>query len=163
VLQKVQFTGSQRKKNERFYRYFLMKKDSLKITAKDTFKDELSNACKGLVFISETDADVEPYLGSMSDEISKAAFLDELGLQPETTIDETPFDLFFDRLTLARDWHGSTERRRTEMFAKLKEVLEDNLDGLRVFRIGTIRIDIYVIGLDSEGRVTGIKTSAVET
>jgi hypothetical protein len=42
-------------------------------------------------------------------------------------------------------------------------LLEENLADLTVFRIGSIRIDIYVVGLDADGNLAGIKTKAVET
>ncbi len=44
-----------------------------------------------------------------------------------------------------------------------KNLLEANLRDLRVFKIGEIQIDIYVVGLDVENNLTGIQTKAVET
>jgi hypothetical protein len=41
--------------------------------------------------------------------------------------------------------------------------LKENLRDLKVYRIGRIEIDIYVIGIDSQNNLMGIKTKAVET
>jgi hypothetical protein len=42
-------------------------------------------------------------------------------------------------------------------------LLEGNLRDLRVFKVGRIELDIYVVGINSEGILMGIKTKAVET
>ncbi len=46
---------------------------------------------------------------------------------------------------------------------RTEELLENNLKGLKVFKIGKIQLDVYVVGIDAEGKLTGIKTNAVET
>jgi len=45
----------------------------------------------------------------------------------------------------------------------LKILLEKKLKELKVFKIGKIQLDIYVVGLDAESNLTGIQTKAVET
>ncbi len=40
---------------------------------------------------------------------------------------------------------------------------EKNLRDLKVFKIGKIQIDVYVVGLDAEDNLLGIETKAVET
>ena len=39
----------------------------------------------------------------------------------------------------------------------------DLMKDLKVFKVGQIELDIYVVGLDSQGVLTGITTKAVET
>jgi hypothetical protein len=41
--------------------------------------------------------------------------------------------------------------------------LENELEDIRVIRVGRIQVDIYVIGNTKDGEVAGIKTFAVET
>jgi hypothetical protein len=41
--------------------------------------------------------------------------------------------------------------------------MNDNLSGIRIFRFGRIRIDIFIVGRAKSGRLIGVRTFAVET
>ena len=71
--------------------------------------------------------------------------------------------MFFERLTAEKDWHSAKEKVRAEKFRALKRVLEDNLSELKVFKIGRVRKDIFIVGLDKDGRLVGARTESVET
>jgi hypothetical protein len=66
-------------------------------------------------------------------------------------------------LTEIQDWFGDEEKETAQKFARLRELLEKNLRDLKVFKVGKIQLDVYVVGLDAESKLTGIKTKAVET
>ena len=74
-----------------------------------------------------------------------------------------PFEEFFSRLTRVQDWHAEAEKERVRRFLKLRKLLRENLKETTVLRIGRIRIDIYVVGVDRYGKLAGIRTKAVET
>ncbi|MGB7069267.1 MAG: nuclease A inhibitor family protein [Pyrinomonadaceae bacterium] len=131
----------------------------------ESFFRELKRACSGLVYISETDAEIVPFRlietrSSIVDTLREDASIDLTGTEP---VDESNFDEFFDRLTLERDWHGDEERRSTMKFGRVRDLLSKNLSDLKVFRFGRVRIDIFVVGSDKKGKLVGIKTRAVET
>ena len=126
------------------------------------FQRELKAACRSLQFVSETDADIIPFSAAAPSSGSLRSYLKTLEIT-SAEIEEVAFDNFFDRLTKEKDWFGPTEKDRAEQFAKLREVLETNLEKLRVIRVGKVQIDIYVVGLDANGRLAGVKTKAVET
>jgi hypothetical protein len=128
-----------------------------------SFDEELAEASDSLVYISETDSPVVPFSGEPSEEITAEAVLKQTGKPMNTTVEERSFAEFFERLTRDRDWFSDAERARAKKFLELQRLLEENLCGLKVFRFGRIRIDIYVVGLDNEGRLKGISTFAVET
>ena len=48
-------------------------------------------------------------------------------------------------------------------FLELQKLLEENLRELKVFRIGRIQLDIFVVGIDKSGSLIGVSTKAVET
>ena len=64
---------------------------------------------------------------------------------------------------MKQDWYGAEEKHNAERFARLQNLLEENLRDLKVFKIGRIEIDVYVVGLDQNNELIGIKTKAVET
>ena len=55
------------------------------------------------------------------------------------------------------------EKENAKKFGELYALLDERLRDLTLFRFGTIRIDIIVAGIDSEGNAAGIRTFAVET
>lgn len=136
-----------------------MPKDSLK----EAFLKDLENACKGLVYISETDAEIEPFIGRKARSSTTKGILIAIGKEDEAKIEEVTFDEFFCRLIKKQDWHSVEETKRRRSFAKLKKLLADELSDLKVFRFGKVRIDIYVVGFLPDGTVAGIRTRSVET
>lgn len=126
-------------------------------------KDALHRACKGLFYPSETDAPIVPFFGARTEGGTREKIVRELGLSEGDEVEERPFIEFFSRLTRIQDWFAAPEIENAERFVKLQKLLEGNLKYLTVLRTGRIQIDIYVVGIDSDGNVAGIKTKAVET
>jgi hypothetical protein len=126
------------------------------------FQSDLKAACRSLTYISETDADVIPFVSQEPATRSIASYLAALEITSKE-IEEREFDNFFVRLTSEKDWHGPREKQRSMRWSKLRGVLEKSLDDIRVIRVGKIRLDIYVAGVDASGRLAGVKTKAIET
>jgi hypothetical protein len=124
---------------------------------------DLEKACEKLIYISETDSPVEPFLDSAIDEITKDSVAKALGRKPAEALEEIELHTFFEKLTRDRDWHTDAQQLLTKRFAELEKLLTENLDDCKVFRFGTIRIDILVAGRDGEGNLAGVRTVAVET
>ncbi len=126
--------------------------------------NKIENACDGLVYISETDAPVTPFLGDVVEgEVRSDTILRQTGNQENEKVRETSFEKFFGRLTADREWHGEREQTRAMKFLDLQKLIEENLTDPKVFKIGDIRIRIYAVGIDSGRRLLGIMTHAVET
>lgn len=120
----------------------------------------LENACRGLLYISETDAPIVPVLierpGSPLEETVR-------DLEPEGSMATRTLDEFFDGLTKYQIWHGDEERKRVRQFRRVERMLLDNLEEPKVFKIGRIRFRIFVLGYDAAGNIAGIRTGSVET
>ncbi len=124
---------------------------------------KIEHACEGLIYISETDAPIQPFFGQPTDTVTGEIILQQACLPTEANIEERNFDEFFARLTTIKDWFGDKETARAKKFLKLKTLLEENLNDLKVFRFGTIRIYIFAVGIDKDGILIGVTTKAVET
>ncbi len=129
----------------------------------EDFFEALKTACEGLIYISETDAPITPVSGPEAKAVTASLILEYIAKDGDPPVEEKNFDEFFDRLTAVQDWHGDREKEKTKKFLELRQLLEENLGDLKVFRIGRVRIDILVAGLDSGRRLAGIRTTAVET
>lgn len=128
----------------------------------ERFIDAFAEVCRGLVYISETDADLKPLFADEPRSRTLRSYLEVLGID-EKKVEEISFDKFFARLTTEKDWHRAPDKKRTRRFSKLKAFLEENLEDLRVIRVGRIRIDIYIVGVGPDGQLAGVRTNAIET
>jgi len=126
-------------------------------------KSKLEIASRDLTYISETDATVVPVFGGRVNGSSSAEMLAAVNAPDKMPVDETDLDQFFARLTTYRDWFDAREKINANGFAKLESLLKAELHNLKVLRLGKIKIDIYVIGIDEDGKVAGVKTKAIET
>ena len=125
--------------------------------------EQIKNAAQGLFYISETDAEIMPFVGTTAEKVDKEEILKQTKAMPGKTVEERKFSDFFARLTEIQDWFEDEEKVTAQKFTVLKEVLENNIRDLKVFKIGKVELDIYVVGLDSENTFLGIQTKAVET
>ncbi len=143
------------------------KKKSVLTDEKKTIDTDLTEKIKkitaGLSYTSETDAKIVPFVGEKVETITDAEVVRENKSPADTPVEERDFAEIFGYLTQIQEWFGDEEKATAAKFCELKELLENNLRDLKVYRIGKIQIDIYVIGLDSENNMAGIKTKAVET
>jgi hypothetical protein len=125
--------------------------------------EQIKEAAASLYYVSETDAEILPFVGEAAKVISKEEILSQVKGAADSPVEVRNFTEFFARLTEIQDWFGDEEKETARKFAHLKQLLEKNLRDLIVFKVGKIQLDIYVVGLNTENKLAGIKTKAVET
>jgi hypothetical protein len=140
-----------------------MKEDSPARLSSEALQKALAKVCEKLIYISETDSPVEPFIDSNINEISEEEVARALNRRPSEAKEQVDLNIFFEKLTRERDWHDEAHKKRAKRFADLEKILRANLDDPGVFRFGTIRIDIFAVGRDSSGKLAGVRTMAVET
>lgn len=126
------------------------------------FAEQIAETVAGLTYMSETDAEIKPFRGEQADSVTAETLLKQIG-KTDVKIEEISFDEFFAPLIKIQNWFGEEERKMTEKFVRLKNLLKENLIEKKVFRLGKKEIDIFVVGLDAENVLSGIQTKAVET
>lgn len=127
------------------------------------FIEQINKLCENLFYMSETDAAVLPFAGEKTETVTAGEVLKQTGTAADSPVEEKAFSDFFARLTKIQDWYGDEEKATVQKYADLRDFLEKNLKDLKIFRIGSIQIDIYMVGLDAEGKLMGAQTKAVET
>ena len=116
----------------------------------DTLLTTLKKATKGLLYPSEYDEPLEPFIWEHAK--NTLTEVRRLSGQPSKHRCRTiSADVFFSELT------------EVEGFSKLYETLKETLTDLKVYRFGAANITVYVVGRDANGRLAGFKTRAVET
>lgn len=130
---------------------------------------KLTAAIKDLYYISETDAPFETFVWQREkdaepfSEVSAADVLRFAGKDANTTVREQSLEDFFRTPTTEQDWHGDEEKETVRRFRELKNLLETELKNAKVFKVGEIEMDVYIVGIDADGNLAGVKTKAVET
>lgn len=119
----------------------------------EELKGNISEASAGLIYISETDAAIEPFEGGAADAVTADNLLGQVGAAADSQVEERGFEEIFERLI----------RLNGARFGVLKTELEQNLRDVKVFKVGRINVDIYIVGLDADGNLSGVQTKAVET
>lgn len=127
----------------------------------NSFSDQIKTIVKDLYYISETDSEIFSFVGEKAASVSAEELLRQLGRTDP--VEEREFEDFFKRLTEMQEWFGDEETATANKFSSLKELLLKNLKDLKVFKVGKIEVDIYIVGLNSENILAGVWTKAVET
>jgi hypothetical protein len=125
----------------------------------------LTEAAKDLLYPSESDYPFEYFEWDLSEgnPLTDALVRKYTSRGSDAPVKEVSFTDFFGRLTEVRDWYGEEEKATVERFAVLRDRLSQLLADLRVFRVGTVEIDVYIVGKSPSGKWVGLRTKSVET
>ncbi len=130
---------------------------------RDNILSKISRASDGLVYISETEAPIKIFLCEQESNETIEKTLLRHTQTTDVQIEAISFDSFFERLTTDKDRHNAKEKERVKKFCALRQTLMDNLSELKVFKIGRVRKEIFVVGRDKDDRLVGVRTESVET
>ena len=115
----------------------------------------LQRASRGLRMPSEEDAPFEAFLWEDDGGELTATRLRQLAGVPEGVgVEEDSLEGLW-RTVPAED---------KEKFERLRQAIQQQLSGVRVFRVGDEpQKDVYIVGQTPDGKLAGLKTSVVET
>jgi len=124
-------------------------------------KASLTQLCAGLVYISETDADIRiADLGPLEPGVT--AIAKAVG-STDGSGEVSSVEEFFSPLIAVYDDATPERAARAKRFLELRSWLEENLRDLAVYKFGGVRKQVYVLGRAEDGRLIGISTEAVTT
>ena len=118
----------------------------------DPVLDALRQACQGLLFISESEAPLEPFpwTGTEPNNASAAA---RAGAAVHAPVECITLDQFF----------RAVSKEDRPQFDKLGDVLRKNLSAIQVYKVGEAEKAVFIVGKTADGRWLGVKTTVVET
>ncbi len=82
---------------------------------------------------------------------------------PDDPVELRTIDEFFAIATAQEDWHDREEWETVQRFQNLVSILKQNLWQLQVYRVGSVEIDAYIVGVTDGGGLAGLSTKLVET
>jgi hypothetical protein len=126
-----------------------------------TITETLTQASQGLLMPSESDYPFEVFVWE-DVELTPENILELTNYPPATSIEQVELDYFFRNVAKEKDWHDEIQKENVAKFKKLVQVIKDNLAELRVYRIGSIEVNVYIAGKTHDG-VAGLATKVIET
>jgi hypothetical protein len=117
--------------------------------------EALAKASKGLLFPSETDAPLEPFLWEGGgDKLTKDRVRQLAGAPKGAGVEETTLD----------DLLSTVPEEDRPQFDKLAAAVKSQLSGVKVYKVGDDpEKQVYIVGKTSDGKWAGLKTTVVET
>lgn len=123
----------------------------------------ITAAADGLLMPSESDYPFEPFSWSGPEPLTPELLLTLLGLPSDTPVEVGDALTLLDRLATIQEWFGEYEQYIAARFATLRDTITAHLTDLTLYRIGTIRITMIIVGRDYTGATVGLRTLAIET
>lgn len=123
----------------------------------------LQEATEGLLFMSEYDYPFEVIRRNGSEQLSPEYFRKVAGADSSAKVEETTVEEFFRVPAGEQEWKDEAQLAEARRYQRLQNELEENLTGIKVYRVGEIHIGVYVVGMSAEGNWLGVSTRVVET
>jgi Nuclease A inhibitor-like protein len=110
--------------------------------------NRFNTAVDGLYYSSESDYPFEVFVvqGEFATSLSADTLLQQLKKPQNQSVDTLTLDQFFTPLTSIDHQQGESAKAIAQRFQTLATLICDTLTHITVYRIGTIEIDIYIVG-----------------
>lgn len=129
---------------------------------KTSLLQTIEETTRGLLYPSESDFPITPYSYG-EQEPTVAALLERCGLPADSPFEETTLAFMFEGFMEVDEYSSEKWRKQAERFRSLWDLLEKNLDDVRVFRLGEVDMEVFVLGRHPCGTWLGFRTNVVET
>ncbi|AII54176.1 nuclease A inhibitor family protein [Hymenobacter sp. APR13] len=124
---------------------------------------QLQQLTKGLLFLSESDAALEPVsYDAPAGPLTDAALLQAVGAEAGTKVEAQELTLFLRNHTADDGVLG--DPAQANRFKALQMYLKQELQDVKVYRVGTgPQVQAYALGRTASGKLAGFKTVLTET
>ncbi|NEP41648.1 MAG: nuclease [Okeania sp. SIO2H7] len=125
----------------------------------------LCESSKDLLWTSESDYPFVVFLWELDQEIELdiPTFLELTKNPPDTSIKSLIFESFLAIAVTPKDWHDERKEEEVKRYQNLVAILEECLKDLRVYKIGEVTVDVYIVGTTPSGDLAGLSTVSIET
>ncbi|MGF1540354.1 MAG: nuclease A inhibitor family protein [Pleurocapsa sp.] len=124
--------------------------------------ERLQQLSEKLLWPSESDYPWETIALENVDDL-EAKLLAIIDSPAETKIEIQELDRFFSRVTEEKDWYNEEEIAQCKGYQNLVAFLKNHLKDIKVYRVGEIEVNCYILGKTESGAIAGLFTMSVET
>ena len=129
------------------------------MTAKE-ITDRLSTLYKDLLFPSESEYPLEPFTWESATLIPET-ILTRSHKPSATPIESITLEDFFAPVVIDEDWFEDEDRAIAKRYRDMQGLIS-KLENAKVFKVGKIEIDVYIVGAIGPDLI-GLKTTVIET
>jgi hypothetical protein len=129
---------------------------------KDAILQRLQELVQRLYFMSESDYPLEVVYVE-AEALTDKKVRELAGALEEAGIETVDLSYFFRNMTKVADETDEASRQKAEGFQALQAYMEQHLDNIRVYRVGSIEITVLTLGAVTEGGYVGFRTTVVES
>lgn len=129
----------------------------------EEIQKQLEQAVAGLLFMSEADYPFEIVSWGARSEMTSDDVRRQAGAAPDAPVQVVSPEKFFGGAMSEPEWKGEDELAAARRYQALVRLLKENLDDLKVYRVGEINIPVYIVGRTPNGNWLGLSTRVVET
>ncbi|QIR36057.1 nuclease [Tolypothrix sp. PCC 7910] len=127
--------------------------------------EKLKQVSNNLLMVSESEYPFEVFFwsGKSKESLTNQKLLQLTGHPQDTAIEIVDLDYFFRNFSQEQEWHDEIQKQNVQKFQSLIKTLKDNLTDIKLYRLGTVNIDVYIVGQTLSQELAGISTKLVET
>jgi hypothetical protein len=129
----------------------------------DPALEKIRLAANGLLFMSESDSPLEPLVLKSSAEGLQNELKTLCATDAVERIEVQDVEYFFRNQVKTYPGYNKEQTDRAARFVQLIKTLHDNLSDIKVYRVGTVQVNAFIIGKLKDGQYAGLRTKLVET
>lgn len=122
---------------------------------------KLELASRGLMMMSESDYPFE-YFSLAESEHNENSIFKASGKQ-HGPVETISLEYLFRNMMKVYPDSSEEEEESAERFQNLMNALITELKAVKVYRIGIMKVDVYIAGVSKQGIVEGLRTKLIET
>jgi hypothetical protein len=123
----------------------------------------IAKAADGLLFSSEADYPLEPFVWTDAAPFSPDALYKLTALPQSTPVAKEDINDFFAPMLYLPPGATPVARQRVARYRTLVRSLRRNLSDLAVYKLGSVEMPAFIVGRLADGTVAGLRTTVVET
>jgi len=127
------------------------------------FITQLELSCKDLQWYSEAEYPLRVLYWRDLDNFTPSYLLERHNYPEDTKIAIKELNTFFSSVTKQEPWHNQAEQLEVQRYRQLKDLLDEHLTELKVYLLGEVEIDVYILGKTLSQAIAGIETKIVRT
>ncbi len=113
---------------------------------------------------SESDYPFTPFIwaAQAAAPLTPIRLLQLAGHPPDSDVQTVELADLFRNIAVPQEWHDSIQQANVAKFQALVAALTTQLTDVQVYRVGTVEIDVYIVGKTGND-LAGLATKVIET
>ncbi len=127
----------------------------------ETTQAKLHQSSRGLMMMSESDYPFEYFSLAESEHNVNNIFM--LSGKLHGPVEIITLEYLFRNMMKVYPDSSEEEEEEAERFQNLMNIINSELNFIKVYLIGIMKVDVYIAGVSREGFVEGLRTKLIET